>query len=80
VSLAQYGVTAQQHMTTSVVIFALWALLTGAFAVGMTARELNTNRARALRLEDSPLDADAVKYSGAVGLVVALVLCLIASR
>jgi len=67
-------------MTTSIVVFGVWALAAGAFGVAMTARELNTDRARALRLDDSALDPDSVNWSGAVGLVVALLLCLIASR
>ena len=64
-------------MTTSLMLFGLWALVTATFVFGMTTRELNTNRARALRLEDSSLNSESVNCAGALGLAVAVLLCLL---
>jgi len=67
-------------MTISVAVYWIWALVTAIFAMAMTMRELDTGRARAHRLDDSALDPDSVKWSGAAGLLVALLLCLITIR
>ena len=75
--IAQCRAPAQACMTTHLMGFGVWAVLTGAFIFAMTARELNTDRARALRLDDSSLNSESLQWSGAVGLLVAVLLCLV---
>lgn len=68
----------QEHMTTSLLTFGIWIAVTGLFAYAMTAKELDTNRARALRHEDSTLSHESVDWVSALGLVSAVLLCVLA--
>ena len=77
VHAAQCRATSRQYMTMSLMMFGLWALVTATFVFGMTMKELDTNRARALRLEDSSLNSESVNWAGALGLAVAVLLCLL---